>query len=525
MRKVFDWTCSSIFRTFGRIIAYIIIALVLTWLFSNDYIKIPNILFLNVNAATLTPRSTFTNDTNHYLGEGEITALGNNNTYSYSNSQPNVNGRFIFQNASTGSAVSGKAYALSMGFSYNLTAQKYYDIVINFRDRDLRSVVNTSSITLMGGTAIANMTDDNISLIGLTNTATTSSNTNKLTIRIYALSAMSYFAIQLSNYDTNITSVNNFGISSLTITEVDMTNSDAIINNNTNNTQNIINNNNDNTQQIIDNQNSLLGTQCLNEFDFPFHQDNPFSLTATRDDYSMLTNYTIHLLANVEYNFSYKSNYPFGATTDNSSVEFFLFKDGVATGNIHPREKSGTFTPTLTGDYYLRLDCNKNGDTCLFWDFLISSKTSNYCEYGSYVSKFNDLQSTLTDDTVSNNEIETALDFDIPQTSYGPFQAFLTIPLQWVQNILMPVNNTRSAGVTCTPINLPLPYMDEQYLTLPCMADFWDSLGGLSTLIQILWVCVAAVRVFNGLFLLTVEVFNTNPDSINTLTKIRSWEL
>ena len=248
IKNVFNWSVGSFFRTIGRIIAYLLIGALIGLILSKSDIDITNIFMPKLSAATLTSKRTYTEG---YLYAGDITSLGSNGTYSYSLAPLSTLGQAYFYVGNIGStAISGKAYYLSFGFQTNLTSQKYYDITINFRDRDLTNNVNTSSIILYSGSSSTTLTNTNtsISLIGVTNTATSGNNTNKLVIRIYANQPTTYWAIDIVNDPNNLTSVNNFGVSSLSINEVDTTNSQEIINNQINNTQNIINNQDNNTQ-------------------------------------------------------------------------------------------------------------------------------------------------------------------------------------------------------------------------------------------------------------------------------------
>lgn len=129
----------------------------------------------------------------------------------------------------------------------------------------------------------------------------------------------------------------------------------------------------------------------------------------------------------------------------------------------------------------------------------------------------NDTKDALLDDEVSDDEISSSLEFDnITDNSLGPFATFLTLPLTWVQNIL-------ASNQVCNEIDLPLPFLDVD-MTLPCMNSFWNSLGVLGTLIQAVWLAVVGVRIFNGLFLLTVDTISSK-DNDDELMKIKSWEL
>lgn len=505
MKNVINWTIGSFFRTIGRIIAYIIIGALIAFAFTY-----------NPKAATLTSHDTYTG--REYPLPSIISSYGSNNTYSYSTGVPDSQGRYLFDTGTIGNTINGKSWYFSFGFNYSLTAEKYYDVVINFKSYDLKSNVNTSSIVLFSGTSPSNLSSNYISLIGVTNTATSSSNTNKLTIRIYANTAVQYWGIDIKSDGTstgNITSVNNFGISSITINTVDISNSDAIINNQTNNTTNIINNNNENTQQIIDNQNELLGQKCGNLYNYSNYENGSIGNNSTSDTLSSssqaLTTNWIQVDPNTTYYLNGDYNRVRWQLKNGSTITYGGIDSSVNTGNN-----------SYLRVYYYWSD---NGATTGAEHKISVSKSNSYCEYGTYSSKLdetntsiNNLNDTINNDSINDNDIQTALNgLEIPQTSYGPFQAFLTIPLQWVQTIL-------SANQACNAIVLPLPFVNQN-LTLPCMTSFWESLGALGVLIQALWIAVVAVRIFNGLFLLTIETLDTNPNSAVELTKIKSWEL
>ena len=343
MKHVVNWTIGSFFRTIGRIVAYIIVGALVAFALSYK-----------PKASTLTPRSTYPNNTNHIIGQ-DFSYFGSDYTYSYSTTIPNLYGEYYWQIGNTGSAISGQAYALSLGFQTNLSAQKYYDITINFRSTDLRSNVNTSSIYLLAGNNITAMSTSNLSLIGVTNNATTSVNSNKLIIRAYSVQANAYFAVQIYDMQNNITGVNNFGISSVSIQEVDITNSDAIINNQTNNTQNIINNNNDNTQQIIDNQNELLGSKCENLFQFNLIQNGGsyIGLTVTKKKngvYNFKGTATGEWLnlSNVSY---FSSNQYFFANSKTTTNNFYV-NNNSSQIIIYDSSNNMTFIHLTNGQYY-----------------------------------------------------------------------------------------------------------------------------------------------------------------------------
>ena len=123
----------------------------------------------------------------------------------------------------------------------------------------------------------------------------------------------------------------------------------------------------------------------------------------------------------------------------------------------------------------------------------------------------------LMDDNPDNEEIEDFVDeMGQESSSLTPFSDFINLPLIWVQSIL-------ASNQVCQTIHLPLPYLNNKTLDLPCMTEFWQRMGTLGTLIQMVWIAIVGVRIFNGLFLLTCDVLDPNPDK--DMTKLRTWEL
>ena len=124
---------------------------------------------------------------------------------------------------------------------------------------------------------------------------------------------------------------------------------------------------------------------------------------------------------------------------------------------------------------------------------------------------------TITDDRINENGAsDFANGLNREYSSLTPFSDFINLPLRWIQLLFSSQNS-------CQPINLPLPYLNNKTLTLPCMTEFWQRMGALGTLIQLVWIAIVGVRIFNGLFLLTCETLDPNPDK--DMTKLRTWEL
>lgn len=124
---------------------------------------------------------------------------------------------------------------------------------------------------------------------------------------------------------------------------------------------------------------------------------------------------------------------------------------------------------------------------------------------------------TITSDNINENGVSNFTNgLNKEYSSLTPFSDFLNLPLNWIRSLLASSN-------TCTPINLPLPYLNNKTLILPCMTEFWERMGSLGTFVQMVWIAIVGVRIFNGLYLLTCDVLDPNPDK--DMIRLKTWEL
>ncbi len=99
-------------------------------------------------------------------------------------------------------------------------------------------------------------------------------------------------------------------------------------------------------------------------------------------------------------------------------------------------------------------------------------------------------------------------------TPTGSLGQFLTIPLTFVQSLL---------DTSCKKIELPLPFVSKK-IYLPCLDTFWERMGALKTLINVVWLAVVGTRILSGIFKLTIEVVDTNPNKSDPIC-LKTWEL
>lgn len=105
----------------------------------------------------------------------------------------------------------------------------------------------------------------------------------------------------------------------------------------------------------------------------------------------------------------------------------------------------------------------------------------------------NNLNDTINDDNVDSATSDAGDFITSFETDTFGLTSIITAPLNLIQSL---------TSSTCTPLELPLPYLDNKKLTLPCMSSIYQQhFGSFFTIYQTItygiiayWVCV---RIFN----------------------------
>ena len=119
----------------------------------------------------------------------------------------------------------------------------------------------------------------------------------------------------------------------------------------------------------------------------PFTESNKKTITATSNDFTEETNYSVYLEGGKQYTISFKTDGEVGSSTSENTVELFLLKERNSALEYY---QIGTNPKTITigtsGNYYVRFDVNKNGATRSFWDIQIE-QGSTATDYEEYINK------------------------------------------------------------------------------------------------------------------------------------------
>lgn len=121
----------------------------------------------------------------------------------------------------------------------------------------------------------------------------------------------------------------------------------------------------------------------------------------------------------------------------------------------------------------------------------ISEKTNTY------------LQQQISEQQTTNDKLDSILDNSSPDLGgltnsstwlpQGPVDSIIMLPLNFINTLINKI------GSTCSPINLPIPFLKNQYLTLPCVSTLFEQISGFSTLYNLIGVIGSVYLLYNYL--------------------------
>ena len=249
-------------------------------------------------------------------------------------------------------------------------------------------------------------------------------------------------------------------------------NTQNIINNNNNNTQNIINNNDENTQKIID------SNKVCTTYDYKSMVEKNKRLDANGNLVSG-TGYYVSDYIDIK-----DSTLSITASSSSRNIyACYYYEDKSLDSCVNLRNVSGELsTYSDIGVQYFRFTYN-------------GGPTIKVCKNGNQATTdaINGLDDTLNDDDTSGATSEASEFFSSFDTETFGLTSIITAPLNLIRSVL---------SSTCTDLQLPLPYLDNKKLTLPCMSTIYSQFfGPFFTIYQTItygiiayWVCV---RIFN----------------------------
>lgn len=252
-----------------------------------------------------------------------------------------------------------------------------------------------------------------------------------------------------------------------------------IINNQNNNTDKVIDNQNNNTDKVIDNQNENTDKQidsqkvCQN-----IGRNNGFKFNTRLDEYgneldagtSSITDFYFIKGGSVEIITPRIPTTTYSCFYDNNKTKISCFKNDLKG-----------FISVPNNAYYVRFTIQTNSD----------QPTFRICQNGNQAISggLNDINSSIND---SSSPDLDALKNTAGWLPAGPIDSILNLPLTLLNSL------TTNLSKSCTPVELPLPYIDKT-LTLPCLSTIYSQIDGLSVWVNSIGVIASAFILFQYL--------------------------
>ena len=119
----------------------------------------------------------------------------------------------------------------------------------------------------------------------------------------------------------------------------------------------------------------------------------------------------------------------------------------------------------------------------------ISEKTNTY------------LQQQINEQQTTNDKLDSILDNSSPDLGglsnsstwlpQGPVDSIIMLPLNFINTIIDKLSGT------CSPVNLPIPFMQNKYIVLPCLNTIFENIEGFSTLFNLVGVIGSVYLLYN----------------------------
>mgnify|MGYP004655869609 CR=1 FL=1 len=119
----------------------------------------------------------------------------------------------------------------------------------------------------------------------------------------------------------------------------------------------------------------------------------------------------------------------------------------------------------------------------------ISEKTNTY------------LQQQINEQQITNDKLDNILDNTPPDLNglsdtstwlpKGPVDSIIMLPLNFINTLISKL------GATCSPINLPLPFMQNKILSLPCVSSLFAQIDGFDSLYNLIGVIGSVYLLYN----------------------------
>ena len=477
MKKILNWTFGGFFRALGRVLCFLAIGTIIALIIANNDIKLPDILSLGimkVNADTL--------------------------TYDYSSFAVREGTTWTSQGP-FGTGVHNltvNAVSIRLGYTDAFKANQTYRIIYDVGYADITValedilVLTPSSYTCAGSTQWSSWTNNegyiqSCNLIG----ATRVNNTNKVRY-VFEITPLQNIKgiqtiIRFDNDRYTLSTINVYNTTNITFPEDvggAINEQTTIIQNEFNDLSQTINENNQNLIDAITEQNQVCkditikrNTSGNTNGALASNCSVTSSTSAYITDYLDLTVYS-------------------SVSTFRSGASYcFYDSNKIAIGTKTGTGSSSTTLTIPTNARYIR--------------FQVPNQSY---EYGNVHSCKNSGQATtdLINDSDSSEATNEASDFfnNFTTNTHG-LTSIVTAPLNAISSL---------TSSSCTPLHLPIPYLDNKYIDLPCMRSIYDqNFGSFMTLYDTITFGIVSYWIIVRIFALVKDFKNPDHDEIEVV--------
>lgn len=474
MKKIVNWTFGSVFRTFGRILAYFLVGILVAIIIQKNDLKLTDLFGITVvKADTLTSWST-------QQGRIQITHDGTDSWTSWEN----INGDNSLVLTPTYPV---KAIAWRVRATNGMSRENTYTFRFNYKPTP--DSINPSSFYFQNDTT--GEQEQNVIC-----------STERFDSGYYwykcdftpdtSYTSSQYLYIKI-NFHLSYLSEMRMGIRGYE----ERKSTNAVI---TEQTIDLINNSNENTQEIINNinqanQNLLNGLEQQNQVCKDIDKNNIEIDNKYLDSNGNLqpsNNYGI--TSYIKINEKTKINVITSLNSESAKMCFYNVNKELIQCNAISNSLVGTQITIPTNSSYFRSSIQK----------VQNKPTFKICKNGDQA-----VNDTLNNSDVSESSNQANSYFNNFNNNSHGLSSIITAPLNAINSL---------TNSSCTPLVLPLPYMENNNITLPCMRPIYEEhFGGFMTLYDTITFGIVSYWIITKIFALVKGFKNPDDDKIEVV--------
>lgn len=561
MKKIVNWTFGSVFRTFGRIIAYLIVGGLIGLIMSQNHVKISDIFSLGLKKEFISVESdiklinspewssslpqlqqtlmfdcTGTNTCNTQIGMTQYTEAlsdASERRFVLNSSDINILGNGVVVMSNSGNLKSGYIYQVNYYLcsqtSLNPSGSSFYITAIDYSNPGVKhNTYELFSSSALSGTPFTSNGQTFSACRKFESLIVPNGNYNWVGIRlknIPNLDFLSTIALEINElgiYSDSIRTIvnevvtaNNANLATSTQLETATTQIEE-------------------AQQITtDSINNTLGNACSNLFTNNYSDlymasySNGNLVSNLSNAYYSYINYNsgTEVISRMNNNKGSKMYFSFSSIPSDTVLSVVVFGNNNQYKEFNSSAGASNMSFTIPNDIgtissaqfrFNRKSTARTESGINFNHPMISLSSPNWCEYGSYTSKLDDTNNAINNvnDTLNNDDTtestSTASNFfsNFNTNSHG-LTGIITAPLNAIQSL---------TSKTCSPLVLPLPFMEDKNLSLPCMRPIYEEFfGGFITLYDIITLGIVSYWIMVRIFAMVKDFKNPDHDEIEVV--------